>query len=150
VPLPHPFVTLAINQTVMDGEGARDYEALHDFVRELGIRHQVVIAYRESATSSMKVVEDAPPRAPGVFETWCELPADTASTLLEDAQRDTADLPWPLRWAKRYYLEGMRNRLALQRAVPNPRCVALNSWGIAPRAPVQGGLCVTASQEGHF
>ena len=59
---------LAVNQTVIDAESARDYEPLRDLLRPLGVRNQVVIAYEASATYSLARERELRPRAPSATQ----------------------------------------------------------------------------------
>ena len=53
---------LAVNQTIVDAEGAADYRRLNAFLKPLGIRHHVVLAYDLSATYSLEAEMDAAPQ----------------------------------------------------------------------------------------
>lgn len=118
---------LAVNQTIMDREGAEDYRRLREFLRPLGIRNNVVLAYDVSATYSTAAEVDAAPREAGQFSTFGEFGGRELERLLEVVEADLADLPFADREAKRYYLRGIRNRVLEGRAEPNPPCVALNT-----------------------
>jgi MoaA/NifB/PqqE/SkfB family radical SAM enzyme len=121
---------LGVNQTVLDGEGARHYGLLHDRLRPLGVRHQMVVAYQASATYSLTREVEVAPRAPGEFVTFTELERGDIAELLDRAERDLAELPWPERVAKRYYLDGIRRRLLAapgDEPAPSPPCVALGA-----------------------
>jgi Fe-coproporphyrin III synthase len=118
---------LAVNQTVVDGESARQYGALRDLLKPLGVRNQVVIAYQASATYSLQKQTEVAPRAPGAFVPFGDLTGDDLDRLFDEIEGDLADFPLPERIAKRYYLQGIRSRLRENRATPNPRCVALGA-----------------------
>jgi MoaA/NifB/PqqE/SkfB family radical SAM enzyme len=118
---------LAVNQTVIDAESARDYEPLRDLLRPLGVRNQVVIAYEASATYSLARERELRPRAPGAFSTFGDLGRGELERLFGQIERDLADYPLPDRAAKRYYLDGIRSRLLDNEGSPNPRCVALGA-----------------------
>ena len=118
---------LAVNQTVVDAEGARHTGELRDRLRPLGVRNQVVIAYQASATYSLTREIDVAPRQPGSFATFGELDRPCLSTLFDQIEEDLADYPLPERVAKRYYLDGIRGRLLEGRHQPNPPCVALGA-----------------------
>ncbi len=118
---------LAVNQTIIDAEGARHYSRLRDILRPLGVRNQVVVAYEASATYSLQREVDQAPRAPGAFTTFGELGVDELARLFDEIERDLGELPVPERIAKRYYLDGIRGRLLEGRATPNPPCVALGA-----------------------
>ncbi len=118
---------LAVNQTVVDAESASHYTRLHDILRPLDVRHQVVVAYEASATYSLKREIDEAPRAPGGFSTFGDITVDQLAALFAEIESDLGELPLPERVAKRYYLDGIRGRLLDHRASPNPRCVALGA-----------------------
>jgi MoaA/NifB/PqqE/SkfB family radical SAM enzyme len=118
---------LAVNQTVIDAESARQYTELRDLLRPLGVRNQVVVAYQASATYSLRRETDEAPRAPGSFSTFGELGEAELDRLFAELERDLVDYPLPERLAKRYYLDGIRGRLREGRAEPNPPCVALGA-----------------------
>jgi MoaA/NifB/PqqE/SkfB family radical SAM enzyme len=118
---------LAVNQTILDAEGARHYTKLRDLLRPLGVRNQVVIAYEASATYNLAREIDVAPRAPGHFTTFGALPPDDLAALFDEIEGDLADQPLPERVAKRYYLDGIRNRVLRGNGAPNPPCVALGA-----------------------
>ena len=118
---------LAVNQTIVDVEGARQYGELRDLLRPLGVRNQVVVAYEASATYSLSRESEVAPRGPGGFTTFSELPPDELRALFDEIEGDLDGYPLPERIAKRYYLDGIRHRLLEQKASPNPPCVALGA-----------------------
>ncbi|HVR63637.1 MAG TPA: SPASM domain-containing protein, partial [Polyangia bacterium] len=118
---------LAVNQTIVDAESARDYPRLRELLRPLGVRNQVVIAYEASATYSLTRETNAAPRAPGAFATFGDLDRETLATLFGQLAADIDGYPLPERVAKRYYLQGIEGRLLADRARPNPPCVALGA-----------------------
>ncbi|MGP6158096.1 MAG: radical SAM/SPASM domain-containing protein [Vulcanimicrobiaceae bacterium] len=120
-------LTLAVNQTVVDSSGAAQYEALHRLLAPLGIKNQVVVAYKDSATYSLAPQADLAPRWPGQFETYGELSHEDLERLFDAIEEDLASYSIPERAAKRYYLAGIRSRLLEHGASPNPKCVALNA-----------------------
>jgi MoaA/NifB/PqqE/SkfB family radical SAM enzyme len=118
---------LAVNQTILDAEGARHYPKLRDLLRPLGVRNQVVVAYETSATYNLSREIDVAPRAPGDFATFTAIPPAEIGALFDEIERDLADQPLPERVAKRYYLDGIRNRVLHGQGTPNPPCVALGA-----------------------
>ena len=120
-------VSLAVNQTVVDAAGAAQYGELHRLLEPLGIKNQVVVAYRDSATYSVALQNDPAPRWPGQFETYGDLSREDLERLFEAIEADLASYAIPERAAKRYYLEGIRSRLLEHGASPNPLCVALHA-----------------------
>ena len=90
---------LAVNQTVVDAEGARQYRQLRDRLRPLGVRNQVVIAYQASATYSLRREVDVAPRAPGSFVTFGDLePADADHAVRRDRARIWPSTRCPSGW----------------------------------------------------
>ncbi|WP_168564375.1 radical SAM protein [Crateriforma spongiae] len=118
---------LAVNQTVVDAEGADHYRQLQAMLRDMNVPHHLVIAYDTSATYNVQRELDVAPKAPGEFLTFGDLDTLKLDALLEQAEQDTGHLPWGERIAKRYYLRGIRNRIVHGQASPNPPCVALTS-----------------------
>lgn len=120
-------LSLAVNQTIVDAEGTADYRRLNAFLKPLGIRHHVVLAYDLSATYSLKEELDAAPKSMGDFATFGDFQKSDMAALWDEVERDVARWPWPERLAKRYYIRGIRNRVLHGRGAPNPPCVALNT-----------------------
>lgn len=128
---------LAVNQTVVDSEGASQYDALHEMLAEMDIPHHLVIAYDTSATYNLERDLDLAPKQPGQFITFGSIDDTAMDELLSKADRDTDKLPWAERVAKRYYLRGIRNRILHKIAEPNPPCAALtNHLRIFPNGDV--------------
>ena len=120
-------IRLVVNQTITDPEGAKHYTLLRDFLRPLGIRNYVVMAYDVSAIYGVDMEVNVAPRHSGQFTPLGEFSATDLRELLDSVRRDLRSYPLPDRLAKSYYLKGLRNRLLLGNASPNPRCVALSS-----------------------
>lgn len=120
-------LALSVNQTVVDSEGAADYRRLNEFLRPLGIRHHVVMAYDASATYSLQQEADLAPKAIGDFTTFGRFQRDAIVRLWDEVEADVATWPWPERLAKLYYLRGIRHRVLHANGTPNPPCVALNA-----------------------
>jgi MoaA/NifB/PqqE/SkfB family radical SAM enzyme len=120
-------LTLGINQTIVDAEGAAQYRRLNALVKPLGTRHHVVMAYDASATYNLKEEVDVAPRVSGAFATFGDFQQDDIARLWEEVERDVATWPWLERLAKRYYIRGIRNWVLRGEGHPNPPCVALNT-----------------------
>jgi len=118
-------VELAVNQTVVDSRGIAQYGALHERLRRLDVPHHVVVAYAESATYSIDPATDLSPATAGSYRTATPIDRSELEAFLARVERDTRDLPLKNRAAKRYYLEGIRNRLLDGAGSPNPPCAAL-------------------------
>jgi MoaA/NifB/PqqE/SkfB family radical SAM enzyme len=120
-------ISLAVNQTVVDGAGLEQYRALRTFLAPLAVRHQMVVAYAASATYNLERGADVAPQRPGEFHTFGDIRPDQVRELVSEAWRDAARLPLAERLARRYYLAGVVARLADGGAQPNPPCVALDA-----------------------
>lgn len=120
-------VQLAVNQTIVDTEGIEQYSQLREFLAPFAISHNVVIAYHVSATYHQQHTMNAAPTEIGQFTTFGEFSPSQLKTFFDDVKRDLAGQPFMNRIAKRYYLQGVRNRLLKQQGSPNPACVALTS-----------------------
>jgi MoaA/NifB/PqqE/SkfB family radical SAM enzyme len=118
---------IAVNQTIVDAEGARHYSKLREVLRPYGIRNQIVMAYDVSATYNLEHDVDVAPREAGQFSTFGTFTNDEIRELLDEVEGDLDQYSWGQRLAKRYYLRGIRNRLLNHEGTPNPKCVALTS-----------------------
>ena len=118
-------VELAVNQTVVDERGIRQYDELHDLLGELDVPHHVVVAYAESATYSTSASMDLSPATSGAFQTANPIDPDLFRSFMDRLEKDVRDLPWSNGVAKAYYLKGIRNRVLHGRGSPNPSCAAL-------------------------
>jgi len=120
-------LSLAVNQTIVDAEGAEHYKLLRDFLKPLGIRNQMVMAYDVSATYSTERNIDVAPTQVGQFSTFGEFDRKDLVALLDEVERDLKSYSLLERVAKRYYLRGIRHRILHGVGSPNPPCVALRS-----------------------
>jgi len=121
---------LVVNQTIVDRDGVDQYRQLREFLKPLGVRHQMVMAYDSSATYSVDRNLDLSPREMGQFTTFGEFQDSELRELFDEVERDLRSLPWWVRAAKQYYLRGIRQRLLPQEnrgEWQNPACVALHS-----------------------
>jgi len=118
---------LAVNQTVVDAEGAENYRLLRDELAPLGIHNHFVMAYDTSATYNLEREKELPPSEIGQFTTFGDFTTEQLKNLLDEVESDLDHYPLKERLAKRYYLRGIRNRLLHGRGFPNPKCVALSS-----------------------
>lgn len=118
---------IAVNQTIVDAEGALHYAKLRDVLRPLGIQNQVVMAYDASATYNLQKDVDVAPTEVGKFTTFGTFTNGELRHLLDEVEADLDQQAWPQRLAKRYYLKGLRSRLLGGGGAPNPKCVALTS-----------------------
>lgn len=120
-------MSLTVNQTIVDADGHEQYCRLRDHLRPHGVHVNVVMAYDASATYSLERDVDLAPREAGAFTTFGKFTTAQIEDLLHEVETDIRDLPVAERVAKRYYLKGIRNRLLGGEALPNPKCVALNT-----------------------
>ena len=120
-------MNLAVNQTIVDAEGVEHYKRLRDFLKPLGIRNNVVMAYDVSATYNLEEEIDVAPTQIGEFATFGEFTPEHLKELFDEIEKDLPSYRLLDRIAKKYYLLGIRNRLLGDVGAPNPKCVALNS-----------------------
>jgi MoaA/NifB/PqqE/SkfB family radical SAM enzyme len=118
-------IRIAVNQTVVDAEGAEHYRQLRAFLRPLQIRNHLVMAYDVSGTYSLEAEVDAAPTEVGQFVTRGQFTRNQIEELLDEAEGDLASYSVLQRMGKKYYLRGLRNRLLNGTGDPNPKCVAL-------------------------
>jgi len=118
---------LGVNQTIVDAEGVEHYARLREFLKPLDIHNNVVMAYDVSATYSVERDRELAPKSVGQFTTFGEFTDDHIRTLVAEIERDLGSFPLLERFAKRYYLRGITNRLLGNVGAPNPKCVALNA-----------------------
>ena len=116
---------LAVNQTIVDAEGVEHYRRLRDELEPLGVRNNVVMAYDASATYHLEHEVDVAPSEIGQFTTFGHFSEKELGQLFDEIEKDLPRYPLLERWAKRYYLRGIRHRLLDDVGHPNPKCVAL-------------------------
>jgi MoaA/NifB/PqqE/SkfB family radical SAM enzyme len=121
---------LVVNQTIVDHHGVEQYRLLRERLKTLGIRHQAVVAYSSSATYNLERDKNLAPEQTERYTTFGEFSQRDFRDLFSEMQSDLAKLPWWSRFAKEYYLDGIRQRLerdggSIQRT--NPKCVALTA-----------------------
>lgn len=120
-------LTVAVNQTIVDAEGADHFKLLREELRPLGVHNQMVMAYDVSATYSTERDIDVAPTQMGSFSTFGDFSEERLRALFAAVEESLEDLPAAERLAKRYYLRGIASRLLRGEGSPNPGCVALNS-----------------------
>lgn len=118
---------IAVNQTVLDGEGARHYAALRDRIAALGVRVHVVVAHRESATYALERDLERQVDGEDAYETHGRFSLAEIRGLLDEAEADLVLLDRGERMAKAYYLAGLRRRLLGEQGPAAPSCVALHA-----------------------
>lgn len=120
-------IKLMVNQTIVDAEGASQYRELRKFLKAHNVQNNVVLAYDQSATYNTERNVEVAPSEIGSFATFGEFSEDQLRKLFDEIEEDLVELPIMERWAKRYYLRGIRNRMLSESGSPNPKCVALSS-----------------------
>ncbi len=120
---------LSVNQTIVDEEGVDQYKHLRNYLKPLGVRVNVVMAYDASATYSLAHESAVAPSQIGTFTTFGKLDAARIRELASEVEQDLEEFPFADRVAKQYYWRGVRSRLVEgeDSPKPNPPCVALNS-----------------------
>lgn len=120
-------LTLGVNQAIVDREGAQHYPRLRDHLASYGIVPRVVMAYEQSATYDTRRELDLMPTERGKLETFGEFGRDEIRELIEEVEKDVDRLPFADRLTRRYYLNGLRERLLGEGDRRVPPCVALSS-----------------------
>ncbi len=115
-------IRVLVNQTVVDRSGADEHRRLWNRLARYGVSINVVVAYAESATYS---TGDGVVSPDGSLESFGRLDAGDIRELIRAAEDHRAQLRWPERLARRYYLDGVRARLVDGTHEPNPPCAAL-------------------------
>ena len=118
---------LSANQMKVHQEGIEHYRRLREFLEPLGVRNNIVTAYDLSATYNLEEELEVAPSQIGQFTTFGEFTEEHLKTLFDEIEKNLSNCPLLDCLVKRYYLQGIRNRLLEGESVPNPRCVALNA-----------------------
>lgn len=121
-------LNLRINQTVADSEGIRQYRQLHQLLRRFQVRHQIVMAYKASATYAVQRDRNYAPSREELFTPVGDFDRKELEDFFDEVTRDAqTELKGPERWIQEYYLDGIRARMLKNQSQPNPTCVALSS-----------------------
>lgn len=120
-------VHLAVNQTVVDDEGLRQYRLLREVLAGLGVRNAVVVANDQTATYGEAGEVDVAPTEAATLQTFGPLAREALRDLLDEVTADLAGYPFAERVAKGYYTRGARRRLLDGKADPSPPCAALGA-----------------------
>src|SRR5262249_38463319 len=123
-------IAVSVNHTVISARSLADGAELRERMRRLGVDVHSVLAYEDSAMYGIKLrgkrasallARPGYPLHPALREADVVGFVDSELGALDQiADRGT-------RIAKRYYLRGLRSRLAGENAPRGPRCVALRS-----------------------
>jgi MoaA/NifB/PqqE/SkfB family radical SAM enzyme len=145
---------VAVNQTVVSPEGMTHYRMLRDIMSEYGVNVHLVMAYSQSATYSTESEVNVAPKEVGRFDTFGDFSDELLAELFDEFEEDLKTFDFKERLAKRYYLEGIRNRLLHDVGSPNPPCVALSSHlrifpnGDVPTCQMNSQVVGNLKQEG--
>lgn len=120
-------IKLAVNQTIVDAEGAQQYRDLRAYLAPLGVRNNAIMAYDASATYSCEDEVDLAPSHSGEFHTFGDFSKAQLNQLLDEVDEDLKSYPITERLARAYYVKGVRQRLMAGHGDPNPACVSLGS-----------------------
>ena len=113
-----------VSQVVLDDRGVREYFRLKRILAPLSIEVHPVIAYdADTALYPGRVLKTDLELAYQYDDAFRSRLKSFIRTVLQNGRsRD-----WGTGLAKRYYLEGIYNRIVRGEKRPNPRCVALSS-----------------------
>ena len=119
-------IRLSVNQTIVDRQGVAEAQRLRDRLAGVGIPHQVVLAYSDSATYSDDWDEAKATAQIGGFTPLAQLDATEIETLLAvmEAEEDRAD--FATRVSKRFYRKALAPHLRGTPTQPPPPCAALH------------------------
>jgi Fe-coproporphyrin III synthase len=119
-------IEVAVNQTIVDAAGMEEYQALHQFLKEHDIAHHVVFGYRESATYSKNFHLNTHKPMDGFLLEDHATPQQM-QTFAQQVRKDTQTMPWVEGSAKRYYLDGLLQRIQKDPLALNPPCSQLGA-----------------------
>jgi hypothetical protein len=68
-------ISLSVNQTIVDAEGVEHYKRLRDFLKPLGIRNNVVMAYGLSAIYNLQDEMEVAPSQIGQSQPLANSPS---------------------------------------------------------------------------
>lgn len=124
-------VEVSANHTVISARSLSDSEGLRQTLEPIGVEMHAVLAYSDSAMYGARrsgsraedlIIAGGYPLHPMLAG------ADVLGFVERELRRVRHYRSRMLRWGKRYYLRGLRQRLLGRKdAQPNPRCVALRS-----------------------
>ncbi|MEN9306722.1 MAG: Cyclic pyranopterin monophosphate synthase [Fibrobacterota bacterium] len=115
---------LAVNQTVVDRNGIVAASRLREYLSDLGVAHQIVLAYESSGTYSEDWDDDSAKRQIGTFSPLAKLEPDEIEALLREMEASELGADYFTRTTKAFYRNGLRERLTGQNTTPLP-CAAL-------------------------
>jgi MoaA/NifB/PqqE/SkfB family radical SAM enzyme len=123
-------ISVSVNHTVISERSLDDHERIVNRLRPLGVDVHSVLAYAESSMYAIKLRGKKAEHlvVPKGYPLHPDLAAADVTGFVEHELDSVGQLSNPLtRVGKRYYLKGLRARLAGEKPLPHPRCVALRS-----------------------
>jgi MoaA/NifB/PqqE/SkfB family radical SAM enzyme len=124
-------VSVSVNHTVISAESLDDHARIEERMRSLGVDVHSVLAYAESSMYAIKLRGKKAEHliVPQGYPLHPDLQGADVLAFVDRELASTASMRDPAtRIGKRYYLEGLRARLAGETdPQPKPRCVALRS-----------------------
>ena len=137
---------LGVDQTIIDEQGLEDYKKLTDILRPFNVQVHPVIAYVETALYANQENINLLPKNATDYKCFFHFSPEKMTELLSFLKKEANALAnLKERLVKKYYLKGLYNRLILNKAKPNPPCLALkNHLRILPNGEVP--ICLFNSQ----
>jgi MoaA/NifB/PqqE/SkfB family radical SAM enzyme len=120
-------VQLGINQTIVNEAGMSDYGRLRDYLKPFGVCHNVVFGYDESATYHTAGEISIQHDSAADFNPFAQFDETRLQSFFSLIRKDLVTHSGLNGLTKRYYLNGIENRLLHRTGYPNPMCVALSS-----------------------
>lgn len=117
-------IRLSANQTIVSPSGIAEIVPLSERMSRIGVEHQIVLAYRSSATYSSEWDPERKREQIGSFTPFADLDADEVEALvaaMKVAERRADPI---LRLEKGYYRNGLHQRLSGRPAL-SPACAEL-------------------------
>jgi hypothetical protein len=85
-------MSLSVNQTIVNAEGVEHYKRLRDFLKPLGIRNNVAMAYDLSAAYNLKDEMEVAPSQFGQFTAFGEFTEAHVQTLFDEIEKRPSEL----------------------------------------------------------
>lgn len=117
---------ISINQTIVDQDGLEQFELLSEYLKKYKIHLNAVVAYDVSSTYSQECHKVETSQI-GTFTTFGNLKKENIIQLVDKAEKKLDTRPLSEKLSKKYYYDGIRNRLIEGIQSPAPKCVALAS-----------------------
>jgi len=137
---------LGVNQTITDNQGLEDYQKLNKILQPFNIKVHLSLDHGPAALYANQENLNLFPKKAIDHVCFFNFSRHEMTKLINFLQKESTgftDLKEKL--AKKYYLEGLYNRLILGKTEPNPPCLALKSHlRILPNGDVP--VCLFNSQ----